>query len=183
MLVELSEELKAAVARQVGECKKELIERFGDFKEVPEQFKALWTSTAHFTALHSIQHQIVKAVPLVVLSSSLDVDGIVMEKQGKTTGYFYDTTEGGNGAAEAMFSNSFDEEGRKSEDISVAYPTRETAVIVYTIIGLADDSVGGIRNRIELKRNQNKWEIVWVGEQYKCQLGRGHQDWSDRLCS
>jgi hypothetical protein len=82
-----------------------------------------------------------------------------------------------------LFSNSFDEEGRKSEDISVAYPTRETAVIVYTIIGLADDSVGGIRNRIELKRNQNKWEIVWVGEQYKCQLGRGHQDWSDKLCS
>ncbi|MEM7578916.1 MAG: peptidoglycan-binding domain-containing protein [Cyanobacteria bacterium P01_A01_bin.80] len=82
-----------------------------------------------------------------------------------------------------LFNNSFDEEGRKSEDISVAYPTRETAVIVYTIIGLADDSVGGIRNRIELKRNQNKWEIVWVGEQYKCQLGRGHQDWSGSLCS
>lgn len=103
VLIELSQELKAAVTAQVGECKKELLKRFGDFKEVPEQFKALWTSKAHFTALHSIQHQIVKAVPLVVLSSSLDVDGIVMEKQGQTTGYFYDTTEGGNGAAEAIF--------------------------------------------------------------------------------
>ena len=38
-----------------------------------------------------------------MLSSSLDVDGIVIAKQGKTTGYFYDTTEGGNGAAEAIF--------------------------------------------------------------------------------
>ncbi len=82
-----------------------------------------------------------------------------------------------------LFSNLEEQEGRKSEDISVAYPTRETAVIVHSIVGLADDSVGGIRNRIELRRNQNKWEIVWVGRQYKCQLGRGHQDWSSSLCS
>jgi murein L,D-transpeptidase YcbB/YkuD len=82
-----------------------------------------------------------------------------------------------------LFSNSQEEEGRKSEDITVAYPTRETALIVHTIIGLADDSVAGIRNRIELRRNQNKWEIVWVGEQYKCQPNRGHQDWSSSLCS
>ena len=40
---------------------------------------------------------------MVVLSSSLDVDGIVMEKEGRTLGYFYDTSEGGNGAAEAIF--------------------------------------------------------------------------------
>ncbi|WP_414586988.1 peptidoglycan-binding domain-containing protein [Scytonema sp. PCC 10023] len=82
-----------------------------------------------------------------------------------------------------LFSKSEEEEARKSEDISVAYLTRETAVIVYTIIGLGDDSVAGMRNRIELKRNQNKWEIVWVGEQYKCQPNRGHQDWSGSLCS
>ena len=84
-----------------------------------------------------------------------------------------------------LFNNSLDddEEGRKSEDMSITYPTIETAVIVYTIIGLADDSVGAIRNRIELKRNQNKWEIVWVGEQYKCQINRGHQNWSGSLCS
>ncbi len=82
-----------------------------------------------------------------------------------------------------LFSNLEEQEGRKSEDISVAYPTRETAVIVQTIVGLADDSVAGIRNRIELKRNQNKWEIVWVGRQYKCQPNRGHQNWSSSLCS
>lgn len=82
-----------------------------------------------------------------------------------------------------LFSNSEEEEGRKSEEISVAYPTGETAVIVHTIVGLADDSVAGIRNRIELRRNQNKWEIVWVGEQYKCQPNRGHQDWSGSVCS
>lgn len=85
--------------------------------------------------------------------------------------------------AAQLFSNLEEEEGRRSEDISVTYSTSETALIVYTIIGVPDDSVNSIRERIELKRNQNKWEIVWVGRQYKCQSGRGHQDWSGSLCS
>ncbi|MBD0261541.1 MAG: hypothetical protein ICV78_02155 [Tolypothrix sp. Co-bin9] len=82
-----------------------------------------------------------------------------------------------------LFSNLEEQEGRKSEDISVAYPTANTSTIVHTIVGVADDSVGGIRNRIELRRSQNKWEIVWVGRQYKCQPNRGHQNWSSSLCS
>jgi hypothetical protein len=82
-----------------------------------------------------------------------------------------------------LFSNLEEQEGRKSEDISVAYPTQNTSVIVHTTVGLADDSVSAIRNRIELRRNQNKWKIVWVGRQYKCQPNRGHQDWSGSLCS
>ena len=82
-----------------------------------------------------------------------------------------------------LFSNLEEQEGRKSEDISVAYPTRNTSTIVHTIVGVADDSVGGIRNRIELRRSQNKWEIVWVGRQYKCQPNRGHQNCSSSLCS
>ncbi|MBD2726398.1 hypothetical protein H6G96_08665 [Nostoc sp. FACHB-892] len=82
-----------------------------------------------------------------------------------------------------LFSNLEEQEGRKSEDISVAYPTQNTSVIVHTTVGLADDSVSGKRNRIELRRNKNKWEIVWVGRQYKCQPNRGYQDWSGSLCS
>jgi hypothetical protein len=82
-----------------------------------------------------------------------------------------------------LFSNLEEQEGRKSEDISVAYPTGNTSTIVHTIVGVADDSVRGIRNRIELRRSQNKWEIVWVGRQYKCQPNRGHQNWSSSLCS
>jgi hypothetical protein len=73
-------------------------------------------------------------------------------------------------------------EGRKSDQISVEYPTRETAVIVQTVVGLADDSVAGMRHRIELRLRQNKWEIVWMGRQFKCQPNRGHQDWGSGLC-
>lgn len=71
---------------------------------------------------------------------------------------------------------------RNSEDISVTtYPTMGTAVIVHTIEGLLDDSTDSIRDRIELERNQNKWEIVWVGSQSKCRRG-SDLDWSSSIC-
>jgi DEAD/DEAH box helicase domain-containing protein len=101
VLVEINEPLQKALSGQVNQLKKEVSKMA--IEELPEQYQALWKSNPDFTALHSIQHQIVKAVPLVVLSSSLDVDGIVMEKESKTLSYFYDTCEGGNGAAEAIF--------------------------------------------------------------------------------
>ncbi|MGB3651250.1 MAG: peptidoglycan-binding domain-containing protein [Rivularia sp. (in: cyanobacteria)] len=85
--------------------------------------------------------------------------------------------------AAQLFGSLEEEEGRNYEDISITYLRGETAVIVQTLVGLADDSLGAIRYRIELKLNQNKWEIVWVGQQYKCQPGRGHQNWSDVICS
>ncbi len=86
-------------------------------------------------------------------------------------------------AVAAQLFGSLEEDGRSYEDISITYVRGETAVIVQTLVGLADDSLAGIRYRIELKLNQNRWEIVWVGQQYKCQPGRGHQDWSDVICS
>ncbi len=101
VVVELNKQLLEALSTQVNYYKKEIITSTGG--EIPEKFKALWSSTADFIGLHSIQHQIIKAVPLVVLSSSLDVDGIVTQKEGRTLSYFFDTCAGGNGAAEALF--------------------------------------------------------------------------------
>ncbi|MEG4841604.1 hypothetical protein [Microcoleus sp. B9-D4] len=85
--------------------------------------------------------------------------------------------------AAKLFIFGEESEGRKSEQISVEYPTRETAVIVHTVIGLADDSLGAMRDRIEFSIRQNKWEIVWLGRQSKCKPNRGHQDWASGLCS
>jgi hypothetical protein len=84
--------------------------------------------------------------------------------------------------AAKLFSSDRESEGRKSDQISVEYPTRETAVIVQTVVGLADDSVAGMRHRIELRLRQNKWEIVWIGRQSRCQPNRGHQNWAARRC-
>ncbi|MEG4530474.1 hypothetical protein [Microcoleus sp. D2_18a_D3] len=38
------------------------------------------------------------------------------------------------------------------------------------------------KHRIELRLRQNKWEIVWIGRQSKCQPNRGHQNWASGLC-
>ena len=48
-------------------------------------------------------HQLIKAVPLVVLSSSLDVDTVVDNPQARTIGWLFDTCDGGTGTAEALF--------------------------------------------------------------------------------
>ncbi|MEG4861104.1 hypothetical protein QUB75_27595 [Microcoleus sp. K1-B6] len=81
-----------------------------------------------------------------------------------------------------LFSSDEESEGRKSDQILVEYPTRETAVIVHTVIGLADDSVGAMRHRIEFSIRPNKWEIVWIGRQSKCKPNRGHQNWASGRC-
>jgi len=51
----------------------------------------------------SLFHQIIKAVPLVILSSSLDIDAVVETSKGCTVGYFYDTCDDKIGSAEAIF--------------------------------------------------------------------------------
>lgn len=81
-----------------------------------------------------------------------------------------------------------DSEGGK-RDVSVEYPQSDRAVVVITQTGVADDSIQAIRYRAELvptkKSSQTgkQWEIVWAGSQFTCQPGRGHQDWSAKLCS
>ena len=84
--------------------------------------------------------------------------------------------------AAKLFSTDRETEGRKSDGILVEYPTRETAVIMHTVVGLADDSVAGIRHRIKLVFRQNKWEILSIGRQSKCQPNRGHQNWAPGRC-
>jgi len=51
----------------------------------------------------SLFHQIIKAVPLVILSSSLDIDAVVETSKGCTVGYFYDICDDKIGSAEAIF--------------------------------------------------------------------------------
>ena len=48
--------------------------------------------------------------------------------------------------------------------------------------GLLDDSVAGIRYRFDIQRQANQWEIQRAGQQFRCQPGRGHTDWSDQTC-
>ena len=74
-------------------------------------------------------------------------------------------------------------EGRKSEAISLEYPSRDLAVVTVTIVGLADDSLRSRRYRLEFQQNGDRWQLDWVGSQVQCWQGRGHQNWGRDRCS
>lgn len=85
----------------------------------------------------------------------------------------------------SVFGNTESEGG--SRQVTVDYPQPERAVVTITQTGVADDSVGGIKYRVELQQTPSaqtsqQWEMVWAGSQVKCHPGRGHQDWSKELC-
>jgi hypothetical protein len=86
-----------------------------------------------------------------------------------------------NQVATKLFNYTEEAEGRKSEEISVKYG-KNSAVILHTEDGLADDSLAARRYRIEMTKVNNKWQISWVGLQTKCWQGRGHQNWSGKVC-
>lgn len=85
----------------------------------------------------------------------------------------------------SVFGNIESEGG--SQEVTVDYPQRDRAIVTITQTGVADDSIGAIRYRVELQKNRSaqaskQWEIVWAGSQVKCHPERGHQDWSTERC-
>lgn len=89
-----------AIASQI---KKSLIK---ENDKIPPGYQTLWEANSSFIALHSFGHQLMAALPLVVLSSSNDLNYVVERvSEGVYIGRFYDTTDGGNGASEAIFQN------------------------------------------------------------------------------
>lgn len=60
------------------------------------------------------------------------------------------------------------------------------AVVMLSQVGFPDDSVRGMRYRVELEQQpgstQPQWRIVWAGRQQLCQPDRGPQDWTTGSC-
>ena len=76
----------------------------------------------------------------------------------------------------------------ETELVEVTYPQENQAIVTITQTNLADDSVTGIRYRIEFAAygstvEGKQWRVIWAGKQYQCQLDRGHQNWSTELCN
>ncbi|MBD2312028.1 hypothetical protein H6G20_10185 [Desertifilum sp. FACHB-1129] len=74
------------------------------------------------------------------------------------------------------------QEGNFEENIQVESPSNQRKVVTITQLGLADDSVRGMRYRVELEPTANQWRIVWAGRQQRCQPQRGSQEWTTELC-
>jgi len=71
----------------------------------------------------------------------------------------------------------------QQQDLEIDYPHNNKAVVTLTQTGLLDDSVAGMRYRVELRAFGNQWEVIWIGKQQKCYPNRGHTDWSTELCN
>ncbi|MEM8638425.1 MAG: hypothetical protein AAGG51_06415 [Cyanobacteria bacterium P01_G01_bin.54] len=78
-------------------------------------------------------------------------------------------------------------EGRQSEGFTIDYHRSETAfgaTVQLTVVGLADDSIAAQRFQVELEWDAKQdWQLVWVGEQWRCQDGRGIVEWTNQRCS
>jgi len=115
--VELNPPLVSAIHARLNEIKESVRTTHGN--DIPDQFKHLWDCDPEFIALHSMVHQIIKAVPLVILSSSLDVDAVVNDIERRTVGYFFDTCDDGTGSAEAIF-HQLSQFARKAKALAIA---------------------------------------------------------------
>lgn len=75
-----------------------------------------------------------------------------------------------------------------SEQIRVAYPAQDKAIVTVTQSGLPDDSVKAIRTRYELApaeggtNGETQWKVTQVTQQNRCQPGRGSEGWTGDLC-
>jgi DEAD/DEAH box helicase domain-containing protein len=89
--VEVNPALIAAITGEVNRQKASAISKYGN--DIPQELKGLFESNAVVVALHSMAHQIQLAVPLVVLSSTRDVNCTTVEQDDSgIVAYFFDTT-------------------------------------------------------------------------------------------
>ena len=75
------------------------------------------------------------------------------------------------------------DEGLRREVIGLTYSdSRRQANAVYTINGVASDSVGSYRYAAILVLDGELWRLTQARKQWICQQGRGHQEWSAQRC-
>ncbi len=84
--------------------------------------------------------------------------------------------------AQALYGASEPVEGDYSEEAQTLSSSDQQQVVLFTRIGLMDDSVRGMRHRLEFEPQGGQWQLTWAGRQVSCWPGRGHQDWSAQRC-
>lgn len=78
-------------------------------------------------------------------------------------------------------------EGDSQKRTSVSIRKGQSAVVMLSQVGLADDSVQGIRYRLEfeplgIRDGEEEWQLVWMGRQQLCWPGRGPEEWTKKTC-
>ncbi|MEB3355435.1 MAG: hypothetical protein VKK04_01720 [Synechococcales bacterium] len=82
-----------------------------------------------------------------------------------------------------IFGASEPTEGPYQEEIRVDDSNPEQPVVILTQMGLADDSVKGIKYRLDFEpATQQEWRLTWAGQQYVCYRGSVGEEWQPDLC-
>ncbi|MBE9043517.1 hypothetical protein IQ255_03685 [Pleurocapsales cyanobacterium LEGE 10410] len=72
------------------------------------------------------------------------------------------------------------------QEVELDYPCDNLATVTITQTNLLDDSVADIRYLVELApygdEAAEQWQVIWAGQQFRCRINRGHQDWGKDLC-
>ncbi|WP_287131192.1 Zn-binding domain-containing protein, partial [Candidatus Cyanaurora vandensis] len=79
-----------------------------------------WSGQSAWAAMHTCEHLLTQAVPLLVISGNQDIGGATFDCHPQrlgTTTFFYDTSPGGTGVAEALF-DRFGEFVQKAVDLA-----------------------------------------------------------------
>lgn len=84
--------------------------------------------------------------------------------------------------AQNVFGSTEPGEGNFQEEVVLVDQTADQALVVLTQTGLADDSVNGMRYRLEFIPEGDQWRLDWAGSQVRCQPGRGSEEWGTELC-
>jgi len=82
----------------------------------------------------------------------------------------------------ALYGSSESVEGNYTEETVTLSDTGGTQVVLFSRLGLPDDSVRGMRHRLELVPKDTQWQLTLAGRQVTCWPGRGHEDWGTAPC-
>lgn len=140
------------------------------------------TPRTRIASAASLQHQTLKMTEEKKQAPREEYKAIALSKLGAANLVGSDP----KAIALRVFRNNEPEQGKLEITVDTNYPA---AVAIVTKIGVADDSIHGIRYRAEFIATANTvpadqvWSLVWAGSQVKCQQGRGHQDWSTERCN
>lgn len=77
-------------------------------------------------------------------------------------------------------------EGQFEQEVLVTTETAQQVIVTITQLGLPDDSIKGLRYRVEFQPETasggSQWQMIWAGRQQTCQPGRGSPDWTKDPC-
>ena len=84
--------------------------------------------------------------------------------------------------ARTLYGNAEPVEGNYSEEAVTLSDSGSEQVVLFTRLGLPDDSLRGLRYRLEFLRQGGQWQLAWAGRPVSCWPGRGHEDWGTAPC-